>query len=213
VNLSEFLTRLLTDGLVLVPRHMAVFQEDDLQASALLLKQLYDTDCFEMPYQAPAFEPEAALWAARYLFYATQLVLLRDQDEAAMDQYLQPFPGQQSAGVIYSVDLVFRYLGNLFKLSSGIAPNDPLVIYLRQTAAQWPFSSVGLNIEPATDTAVILEHPSLKYTYVDRIILRTDVSRLNGIKEQQTLKEILGIHQAKLWPGLELPALPHQQTL
>lgn len=213
MNLNEFLTRLMSDGVVLMPRQMTVFQEDDERAALVLLNQLYDTDKLEMPYAAPAFEPAAALWAAKFLFYATQLVLLRDLDETVMAQYLQPFPGEQAAGAVYSADLALRHLGSLFKLSSGIAPDDPLVVYLKQTAAAWPFSSVGLSIEPTVDTGLIVDHPSLKYAYLDRIIAHRDVTRLKGIAEQNTLKEIMGMHQARLWPGFELLALPHDIIL
>jgi hypothetical protein len=208
VKLNEYLSRLFSDGLVEVPRQMTDFDTDDLLASILVLKQVYDTDKLEMPFHAPVFEPDAALWAARFLYHATQLVLLRDLDETVIDQYLQPYPGEASAAATYSVDLVFRHIGGLFKFSSGLAPDDPLVKRLKETMASWPFSSVGLKIEPVAATGAIFADNSLKYAYLDRIILHKDHARLKGEPEKDTFDEIIGMHQALLWPGFDLLAHP-----
>ena len=51
----------MSDGVVLMPRQITVFQEDDELAALVLLNQLYDTDKLEMPYAAPAFDPGTAL--------------------------------------------------------------------------------------------------------------------------------------------------------
>lgn len=191
-----------------VPRQMLDPDMDDQRAAVAVLKQLYDTDSLEMPYHAPAFDPSAALWAACFLFHATQLVLLRDLDETVINQYLKPYPNETSAAAIYSVDLVFRNMGGLLKLSSGLAPDDPLVTRLKETMAAWPFSSVGLNIEPAVSTEIIFADNSLKYTYLDRIIQHKDHARLKEEPEKNTFKEIMGMHQALLWPGFDLLAHP-----
>jgi hypothetical protein len=208
VKLNEYLSRLLSDGMVEVPRQILDFDADDQQASIAVLKQLYNTDSLEMPFRAPAFEPAAALWAAQFLYHAAQLVLLRDLDESVIDQYLQPYPGEVSAAAIYSVDLIFRHIGGLLKLSSGLAPDDPLVKRLKETMAAWPFSSTGLNIEPTATTEVIFADASLKYTYLDRIIQHKDHNRLKGQAEKNTFNEIMGMHQALLWPGFDLLAHP-----
>ncbi|MFC0513867.1 hypothetical protein ACFFGT_06640 [Mucilaginibacter angelicae] len=208
MKLNKYLSRLFSDGLVEVPRQMTDFDVDDLQASIRVLKQVYDTDKLEMLFHAPVFEPDAALWAARFLYQATQLVLLRDLDETVIDQYLQPYPGETSAAAIYSVDLIFRHIGGLFKFSSGLAPDDPLVKRLKETMAAWPFSSVGLKIEPLATTDTIFTDASLKYAYLDRIIQHKDHARLKGEPEKNTFDEIMGMHQALLWPGFDLLAHP-----
>lgn len=182
--------------------------EYDQRASVAVLKQVYNTNCLEMPYHAPVFDPGAALWAAQFLYHATQLVLLRDLDETVINQYLQSYPGEISAAAIYSADLVFRHMGGLLKLSSGLAPDDPLVKRLKETMAAWPFSSVGMNIEPDVSTEIIFADNSLKYAYLDRIIQHKDHARLKGDPETNTFKEIMGMHQALLWPGFDLLAHP-----
>jgi hypothetical protein len=208
VKLSEFLNQLFNAGIVTVPREMVSFQDADLAISAQLIRQFYESDKLEMSHEVPMFDQDAALWAVQYLFHAVQLVQLRELGDDVIDQYLRPYPGEYTPSSIYSVDLLFRYLAPLFKFSSGISPDDPLVNRLHRTAAAWPFSSVGLNITGLANTSMIFSSLSLKYTYMDRIVLHRDVSRLTGPVEIILLQEILGLHQAQLWPGLELLVTP-----
>ena len=187
---------------------MADFDDADLAASAQLMRQFYETDRLEMSHEAPFFDHDAALWAAKYLYHAVQLVQLRQLGDDVILHYLQPYQGGHTPSAIYSVDLLFRYLAPLFKFSSGISPDDLLVYRLHKTAAEWPFSSVGLGVTELADTSVIFSNLSLKYSYIDRIIQHRDVSRLSGSDEKILLQEVLGLHQPQLWPGLELLDIP-----
>jgi len=215
LKLSKFLKRLFREGVVTVPRQLLAVEDADLQEAGRLIRQFYESDRLEMAYVAPVLDETAALWAAQYFFRAVQFVLLRDLEEDQMAIHLPPYGGELNAGAVYSVDVVFRYLGPLFKLSSGLAPHDPLMDRFRATAAAWPFSSVGLGVELCTDDIVSLEvifsHPSLKYAYVDRVILLRDAGRINdNVKVAAALQEVLGLHQKILWPGLELQPLPNE---
>jgi hypothetical protein len=204
VQLSEFLTSLFSDGTVNVPRTLSDFLEHDLLESGRLIKKLHQSELFEMPAGMPALHEEAALWAAQYLFRTIQLVLLRDLEADVIEAQLKPYPGEADATAHYSIDLIFRHLGPLFKFSSGISPDDPLVQKLKETAAAWPLSSVGLNILITADTAPILDSPALRSIYLDRIILTKDISRLKTNRTQSALAETVGLHQDLFWPGLEL---------
>jgi hypothetical protein len=215
LKLSEFLNRLFTEGVVTVPRQLLPVEQADLREAVRMIRQFYESDRLEMAYVAPVLNEAASLWAAQYFFRAVQFVLLRNLEEDQMAIHLQPYDGELDASVAYSVDLIFRYLGPLFKLSSGLAPHDPLVERLRATARAWPFSSVGLGVDVGTDDLVGLEvifsHPSLKYAYVDRVILLRDAGRINdNVKVAAALQEVLGLHQKILWPGLELQPLPNE---
>jgi len=143
-----------------------------------------------------------ASWVAGYIFYACQLILLRDVGD--FTAFLQPFSGNQSAEAIYSADLMLRFLPDLFRLGSGLAADGPLVANLRQTAIEWPYSSIGLKNIDAGIPEVILQHACLRIAYIDRVIAYKDTDRLKGEAEKELLKEVMGDHQAQLWPSLEL---------
>jgi len=173
--------------------------EKDQQLARTILEQAYDKAIQNMPHQAPAFDTDAALWAANYLYRTIQLILIRHLEEAEIQKYLQAYSGAQNAATIYSVDLSFRYLPKLFHLAKGLAPSDVLVIYLNRIALKYPFSSVGIEVKESIDHSLILEHPSLKVAYIDRIIEAKDKKRIEQYQLAPYIAEALGDYQQELW--------------
>lgn len=125
---------MLQTGNVMVPRTISPLAPDDQQAALVLLQELYDKDALNMPFSVPAFDGTAAVWAAGYVYFVCQLILLRDVDETELRRYLLPYEGERSADAIYSADLILRFLPDLFRLASGLSPEDPLVVQLKETA-------------------------------------------------------------------------------
>lgn len=201
--LADFLTDLFTTGRVTVAGNLHAFQREDIHQAAMILEQQYERDILRMPYEAPSFSQEAALWAAKYLYVATQLMMLRDEDAETVIRQLPVFPELISPKAIYSVDLTFRYLSDLFDLARGLAPEDLLVLTLQKTAVDWPFSSVGMSIKTEVDPGIVLDHPSLRYAYIDRIISARDNSRLEHPAIAELVQEALGGHASTLWPGFQ----------
>jgi hypothetical protein len=96
---------------------------------------------------------------------------------------------------------MLRFLPQLFNLAKGLAPADVLVILMQNTAANWPFSSVGIEVTETFNTAIIFQHPMLKYSYADRIITHKDLKRaLLDDEIKNTITEVLGAHTTTLWP-------------
>jgi len=211
VVLELFLLDIIQTGQVTVPEKLIDFDSQSSDRSAILLQDYHKTDALHLPGSAPDFHPDAALWAARYIFSTIQLVLLRDSGEDQINHLLVPYEGKKSAEEIYSADLMLRFLPDLFNFASGLSPEDPLVNKLKETAACWPFSSVGIDSVTVSPEVGILEHPALKQEYIDRIIQRKDLKRLKGIPERKLLETVLGMHQEKLWPKLNL-ILDEEQT-
>lgn len=204
MKLSLFLLDLLNDGHVTLARELLVFNAAEDADALVLLKDLYYRDRMAMPGIAPEFDGEAALWAARYLYQVCQFILLRDLDAELLQQNLTDFPGVRSVEAIYSADLALRYLPDLFRLASGLSPDDPLVANMRGIAEQWVFSSVGIAGLELSPDAVILGNSCLRQAYIDRVISYRDLSRLKGPAERLLLKEVLGAHGSQLWPELAL---------
>lgn len=202
--LDLFLIDLIQTGQVTVPNQIVDFDADASDQATTLLEEYYRADALTMPYTAPAFHPEAALWAAKYIFSTIQLILLRDIGEERMNELLTSYTGKHTPEAIYSADLTLRFLPDIFKFASGLSPEDPLIAKLKATAQLWPFSSIGIANIAAFSEDTMLDHPSLRLAYIDRIMLKKDITRLQGKQEKTLVKEALGIHQTKLWPGLNL---------
>jgi hypothetical protein len=119
-------------------------------------------------------------------------VVNRDANETDVRAALaDPRPGP-TATAHYSVDLVFRFLPDLIALARRVSQDDPLVEALRNLIAPWPLASVGMSDIPVADIEPIIGHPCLRQLYVDRILARGDVARLDDPRVQEAVREALG---------------------
>ncbi|MGN7819396.1 hypothetical protein ACTJJB_04655 [Chitinophaga sp. 22536] len=201
MNLSSFVTTLVRDGQVTVATVAHPFSQDDLTETRKVLLNYYQHDVTDMPGQAPAFDSDAALWAAGFLYRGAQLIKLRHIDNAGIDQWLPKHPGAAGPEAVYSADLCLRYLPDLLSMARDLTPADPLVQRLTETAAQWPFSSTGMNIFPVTPLTAITGHPSLLLAYTDRVIASKDTGRCSNPTVMTAVKAALGNYADLLWPG------------
>ncbi len=204
MNLATFLDDLFADGKVTVAGKIVPFADDDLKQAENILRKFHANQKLEMPFTAPEFSSEAALWSAEYFYRCIQFAMLRDLPPEKILETLLPFIGEINASTIYSVDLTFRHLPDLLNLAKGLAPDDVLVLHIKEVALQWPFSSVGMKLTGEIDIEKILEHPSLKYDYLDRIIGAHDLTRANTGQLRELISEALGSHAEKIWPDFKL---------
>jgi hypothetical protein len=203
VQLVQFIQDIFQRGKVVVAGQVVPFTEEDAQQTIQCLHEQYNYQAQELTGPIPAFQPEAAIWAAGFLYRAVQLTMLRDLGEEAVNGLLTPFNGPVSPETILSVDISFRYLPNLLGLAKGLAPEDVLVKRLQQAAMQWPFSSVGIKVDGVMDLDAIMNYPCLRRTYIDRIIEARDSKRSNHVQVNEYIKEALGDYGHILWPGWE----------
>lgn len=200
MNLAAFINHLVREGQVTVVDQIIPFTPQELLDTQAILDIYYHNDILEMPGTAPAFDPGAALWAAQYIYRIVQLAMLRAAGKEEMMQWLTPYPSAPVAASIYSADLCLRYLPDLFSLSKGLAPDDPLVEQIRETAMQWPFSSTGMNLPGRGDITAIVSSSSLLQAYADRIIATRDLNRCNNAAVQNMVTASLGNYASILWP-------------
>jgi hypothetical protein len=157
----------------------------------------------EMPGAAPAFSLSAAIWGAEMTYLACQCLAFREIDEAELTSRLsRPFAGPRDASAHYSVDLTLRMLPDLYHRARSASQHDPLVARLQEWGDAWPLSSVGMPEATRENVSAdpkridsILEHPSLRTLYVDRIIARNDLSRLNDPRVRELVFAAIGLHE------------------
>jgi hypothetical protein len=205
MTLTGFVDNLLENGSVTVAGRLAEFAEPDRQGAIAVLQNYYNEDSLEMPGTAPAFSAGAALWAAEFLYHAIQLTMLRDLDDEAVEAQLGDLPEPVTPESIYSADLCFRYLPDLLELAKGLAPGDVLVKRIKETLNRWPFSSVGIELAEEPDHMLIMNHPSLRAAYIDRIIKQKDIKRVkNNTQLMEPVITALGSYPDAFWPELQL---------
>lgn len=113
------------------------------KAVANLLREEYTREVLNFPGVAPSFEPEAAVWAARIVFNASQLLLSREKDEKDLVELLPDHPGAMTPGAILSADLCLRCLPDVIEKAKDINPDDPLIGLLEEILQQWHYSGIG----------------------------------------------------------------------
>jgi len=156
----------------------------------------------EWPGTPPALAMPAAVWAAALFYHACRFLVYRDLPaEAVRGTLMAPCPLPPNPSVCYSVDLSFRYLPDLLMLARGIALDDPLVEELMILARQWPLSSVGIAMPAGVDSTPFIGDRCLLSLYVERIILREDIARLDHPIVRDAARHALGLH-SKLCPRI-----------
>ncbi len=200
MELHNFIKQLLTDGSVSIHGNIVSFRKNDEEKTTELLYQYYLEDKLEMPLAPPAFDKNAAIWAAKYFYNALQLTVLRNETETSIYEKLNPYNEVISTSSIYSIDLIFRYLPDLIKLVKGLAPSDILVKILTETASDWPFSSVGVELNSIRNEGLIFTESSLKITYIDRIIYAKDSKRIIDNQLHQHITDAAGLYLNSFWP-------------
>lgn len=203
MHLTLFISTLLSEGKVSVEGRLHDFEEKDIREALQLLYEYHREDSLEMPYTAPAFLEEAAIWAAKYFYQAIQLTAIRKTEASIIHHLMTNFDGPVTPGAIYSVDLMFRYLPALFNLAKGLAPADILVKELQRVACLWPFSSPGIEITGTVDYKPVFANTSLKHAFIDRIIRLKDLGKASDDTIREAIKEALGQHIGSLWPEFE----------
>jgi MoxR-vWA-beta-propeller ternary system domain bpX4 len=203
MDLATFINTLLLEGKVTVSGQFLDLEQTDIVRAEQILLQYYEEDLQEMPGIAPEYSSEAALWAAQYFYSAVQLTVLRDAGEDVIKEKLKPFAGEIDSSTIYSADLIFRYLPNLFNLAKGLAPGDLLVKELMGIALAWPYSSVGIEIDERVNDDILFTNQSLKYAYLDRILKYKDKRRVINPTMENYITELTGEHISSLWPNFE----------
>lgn len=204
LKLALFISDLFDNGKITIEGDFAPIDDIDREMTNELLQQFYRQDILDMPFTAPAFDSEAAVWAAAYLYTSIELTVNREADEKMIKEKLKAYTGAISPEAIYSADLVLRQLPPLLHLVKGLAPGDILLQEMVKTAANWPFSFVGYELDTVTNEEIIFTHPSLKAAYTDRIIAAKDKRRARSTIIKENVLAIAGEHLEKIWPGMEL---------
>jgi hypothetical protein len=201
--LTDFLQQLQRDGQAVVPTEIAELSAKDERSAKALLGEWQTADRLHWPATPPSFDEAAALWSAVYIYRAAQFFVHRDYGERQLQQALKPYLGKIDDFVMYSVDGCLRHLPRLHHKAKSLSQDDALVALLEQTARTFPLSSVGIDAEGPWEAATVLQHPSLKLMYVDRIIEHRDKSRLEEAETRAAVEAALGNHASSFWPGLK----------
>jgi hypothetical protein len=204
--LVNFLRQLFDSGRVQVAPPRQPNSTQDLSAADHVLRDQVAVLRLDFSTEPPPLDDAVARWAALSFYRACQLGIFRELDEDAIDElFAAQCPASEPASRHWSVDVVFRFLPDLVRHATAASPDDPLVARLHQWCAEWPLSSVGVQL-PSTLSKVsavgeIAAHAGLLQLYSDRILAKKDWSRLAHPAVRSAIAASLGGHAAT-WTDL-----------
>lgn len=164
------------------------------------LQTCYEEEKLEHPIDFPLYDRKAALWGARMIYVAAQLMLYRKHDEFELASILPNWEEPRSTEAILSADLCLRFLPQLVKHLKAIELDDPLIPLLENTLTEWHFSATDYPLPLAKlDLDHIFTNECLLQLYADRVIEnnRLDLADLPVLKP--SIKANMGIHAMQLW--------------
>jgi len=200
MSLAVFLASLFEHGRVQVPPPDPKADGSDAADVQRLLNERASVLALGFPGELPPVAMEAAGWAARQIYRATQLTVYRELDAVAMEGLLGgACPMVPPAARHWSVDLTFVFLPDLIRQARSASEHDPLVVRLMEWAAAWPLSSVGVAGASPRNVQEIAAHAGLLQLYVDRILAKKDWTRLSDENVRAAVRRSLGAHVSQ-WP-------------
>lgn len=120
--------------------------------------------------EAPAYDAIAGEWALCQFYRFAQLLICRDiPPEAISATVAAEYPGEMTAAVIYSADLLLQFVPGIYRRANETAPADSLIATLKTWAMRWPLSSVGIPLDRLPVLGPIAETPALWRLYADRV--------------------------------------------
>ncbi len=190
-----FVEQLFVDGHVRVQSESVASQADvDDAVDWILQTELVLRE--HLPHVPPTVGRCTLQWAISHFYRAAQLAVFRQLGPEEIDRSLSlefVSEGDASAAA-YSVDLVFRFLPDMYRIVKGMNPDDPLLLKLKEWGAQWPLSSVGIPDLVVTNIEPILSQPCLSQMYLDRIIEREATDRLSDPRLLKLVRGMIGAY-------------------
>ncbi len=170
----------------------------------LFLEDEYQTEALDFPFTPPAFDSAAALWAAETVYYASQFILFRENDETKMEDYFPSFQFDVTPATILSVDLCFRFLPDMLRQLSLIDAEDSLIVILEKYLKTWHFSGINYTLDfKEIELEVIFSNPCLQQLYLNRITTHKNIPLAKLPKINQLLKANFGIFEETFWPNFK----------
>jgi len=168
------------------------------------LETEYRRESLEYPGIAPDYDPEAALWAAQLIYFASQLLLYRRNKETELTLILPDYPGEITAGAILSADLCVRFLPEILDKTREIDTEDALAGVLEHHLQTWHYSGIGYPLKKeALSFDIIFREPGLKQAYINRVIGKKSASLAEIPALRQEVMASLGNLGSYFWKELQ----------
>lgn len=169
----ETIYHLRTIEQIILYNKMTKVLSKEEKETILFLESEYENEILEYPGQAPDFHGEAALWGAKTLYFAAQLVLFRDHKIEELPVFLPEFKGEINAQVLLSADLCLRFLPQIILELKRIDADDKAIPILEKHMTDFSYSAIGFDVvSEVINPDVVFSDSCLKQLYLNRVVER-----------------------------------------
>lgn len=190
---------------------LAVSEAEAVEVSDFLQKE-YWRESLDYPFTAPELDLKAALWGAKTVYIAAQLILYRENKDADLDALLPDFEGEVTPSTIMSADLCLRFLPDMLVQLKLIDTLDPLIEVLEEKLIRWHYSGVQYPLETERlDFEAIYGHACLKQMYANRIVEHKQVRLAKIPVFQQLIQANFGMYGETFWKDFKIETTLNEQ--
>lgn len=201
----QMIEKLRQEEEILLYDNILTISEQDSLALKAFLQAEYAQESLEYPYKVPIFDADAAVWAAKTIYIAAQLLLYRENKEKDLAALLPTFSGEYTPSAILSVDLSMRFLPDILQQLKLIDSEDALIPLLEKLLYDWHYSAVNypLEIEKiAFDT--FPKQDCLQQLYANRIIAHKNLHLAKHPLFHSWIQANLGMYANDFWKELRI---------
>ncbi|MCE3296016.1 MAG: hypothetical protein K0R65_1730 [Crocinitomicaceae bacterium] len=196
----------LEEEIILHENLLNILPEDEEQTLAFLELE-YQNESLSWPHTVPAFNPQAALWAARYLYTAAQVILFRKALAPETETFLKTPGPEINPGTILSVDLCFRFMPDIMEQLHVIDSEDPLLPVFEEQLRQWHYSGMRYELEnDKLEMQVYLDDPCLRQLYCERVVRNKNIRLAQKAEIQTLIRSYMGMYETFYWKEFNLIA-------
>jgi hypothetical protein len=180
------------------------FSEAEQKETLEFLQSEYAKESTDYPFLAPDFDPSAALWGAKTIYLATQLMLYRENKVADIEVFLPDFMNKITPSALLSADLSLRFLPSVITHLKMIDPEDRLIEILEKHLYTWHFSGISYFLKPENlNFEVIVSDKCLYQLYINRVIEYKKLHFANHPALTEGIKANLSIFAEEFWKGFK----------
>lgn len=174
--------------------------DTDAAETVAYLQEQYRKESLEYPYSAPAFDAAAALWAAKTMNMAAQLLLYRENKPDDLGTLFPAFDREINHAAVLSADLCLRFLPDTLRELKIIDSLDPLILILENILSQWHYSGIHYPLDLSTvELERGLANPCLRQLYINRIIHYKNISLAQHELFRNHISAALGLYAPDYW--------------
>lgn len=198
------ITHLRKQEEILFHTYLTEINPIEADETVAFLENEYQQEALDFPFQAPAFDSDAAIWAAKIIFFGSQLMLLREDSLPVIHTAFAPYTGSILPGTILSADLCLRFLPEVFNRTKEINDMDPILPIFEKILLRWHYSGMKIVKDEELDFSIILSDKCLSQLYVNRILQYKHKHLAIRPEIKPLIQASLGNHYAELKKELNL---------